>query len=136
MRPARWSVCCLAGLCLGLPGCGAKLHPVKGRVHFPDGSPLTLGRVVIDQGNAATGSWGLIKPDGTFEMGTHTTSDGVPPGTHRVYIENAVTFPPPGHRGPFTPKPLIHVRFTDPKRSGLTFEVPRQTVWDIVVEKP
>ena len=137
MRSARWPVWCLAGICLTPAGCGTKLHPVKGRVHFPDGSPLTVGRVVIDPGKATTGSWGLIRPDGTFTMGTHTTDDGVPAGTHRVSIENAMTFPPPGLGGrPFTPQPLIHGRFTDPQRSGLTFEVPRETVWDIVVEKP
>jgi hypothetical protein len=79
----------------------------------------------------------LIRPDGTFQMGTHTTDDGVPPGTHRVYIANAQTFPPPGQGDrPFTPQPLIHDRFTDPRRSGLTFDVPRETVWDIVVDKP
>jgi hypothetical protein len=136
MRPAQWPVWCLAGLWLALVGCGNNLYPVKGRVHFADGSPLPVGRVVIDSGSATTGSWGLVQPDGTFQIGTHTTNDGVPAGTHRVYIENATTYPPPGHSGPFTPKPLIHPRFTNPKRSGLTFEVPRQTDWDIVVERP
>jgi hypothetical protein len=54
-----------------------------------------------------------------------------------VCILNAMTFPPPGHGDrPFTPRPLVHPRFTDPQRSPLTFEVPRQTVWEIVVERP
>jgi hypothetical protein len=31
---------------------------------------------------------------------------------------------------------LIYSRFSDPQTSGLSFEVPKQTKWDIVVEKP
>jgi hypothetical protein len=136
MRPARWPLWCLAAACLALAGCKARLHPVKGRVHFPNGDPLPVGRVVLAWADGKTASWGLVRPDGTFQMGTHRTDDGVPPGTHRVYIENAETSPPPGHAGPFMPQPLIHARFTKPESSGLSFEVPRQTEWDIVVEKP
>lgn len=127
---------CLAGLvCAGL-GCAKSLYPVKGRVHFPDGSPLPQGRVLIDSGKDMTGSWGLIRADGTFEMGTHTTNDGVPPGKHRVYLQNTMTFAPPGFIGAFRPEPLVKPSFTAAESSGLVFDVPAQTEWDIVVEKP
>lgn len=33
-------------------------------------------------------------------------------------------------------EPLVHKRFADPATSGLEFEVPKQTKWEIVVEKP
>jgi hypothetical protein len=33
-------------------------------------------------------------------------------------------------------EPLVHKRFADPVTSGLEFEVPKQTKWEIVVEKP
>jgi prepilin-type processing-associated H-X9-DG protein len=33
-------------------------------------------------------------------------------------------------------KPLVHKRFESPETSGLSFEIPRQTTWDIVVERP
>lgn len=124
----------LAALCLCL-GCGKSIYPVKGRVHFADGKPLPQGRVIIDTGLNLTGSWGLIHPDGTFEMGTNTPNDGVPAGKHRVYLENTMTHAPSGHVGPFTPKPLVNPRFNKSETSGLVFEVPGQTEWDIVVEK-
>jgi hypothetical protein len=92
--------------------------------------------VVVDSGKEMTGSWGLIRPDGTFEMGTHTTNDGVPPGKHRVYLQNTMTSAPPGFIGVFKPQPLVQPRFTSPEKSGLVLEVPGQVEWDIVVEKP
>ena len=33
-------------------------------------------------------------------------------------------------------EPLVHKRFADPATSGLEFEVPKQTKWEIIVEKP
>ncbi|VTT96867.1 Uncharacterized protein OS=Blastopirellula marina DSM 3645 GN=DSM3645_05690 PE=4 SV=1 [Gemmataceae bacterium] len=117
-------------------GCsGPAIHPVRGTVKFPDGSPLTAGRVALDTGDALTGSWGAIQPDGTFVMGTNTPRDGVPTGTFRVYIVGAVT-QPSGDGAAVEPKPLVHERFTRPETSGLSFTVPDQTTWDIVVEKP
>ncbi|MBA4190022.1 MAG: hypothetical protein C0467_18715 [Planctomycetaceae bacterium] len=117
-------------------GCsGQSIFPVQGKVRFSDGSPLTTGRVSIDTGDALTGSWGAIQPDGTFVMGTHTPRDGVPVGTYRVYIVGAIQ-QPSGDQVLLDPKPLIHERFTNPATSGLTFTVPDQTTWEIVVEKP
>lgn len=135
MRSWSSRLVALALVFLGL-GCGRSMYPVKGRVHYPDGTPLDHGRVVIDTGNDMTGSWGLVRPDGTFEMGTHTTNDGVPAGSHRVFLQNAVTAPPPGFTGTFKPQPLVHPRYMSAENSGLRFEVPGQTEWDIVVEKP
>jgi hypothetical protein len=132
----RWytRLLALALFCLCL-GCGKSIYPVKGRVHFTDGTPLSQGRVVIDTGMELTGSWGLVRPDGTFEMGTNTPNDGVPPGKHRVYLMNTMTTAPPGFIGVFQPKPLVNPRFNKSETSGLVFEVPAQTEWDIVVEK-
>jgi hypothetical protein len=123
-----------------LVGCGRRdLHPVSGTVRFPDGSPLTTGRVVINYvPPAAYGGWGYIKPDGTFTLGSLTQTDGVRAGTVRVAITFAYAGDgPPGSDGNFTQfKPLVHPRFESPETSGLTFEIPRQTTWDIVVERP
>jgi hypothetical protein len=130
---SRLYVAAIICTCLG---CAKSIYPVKGRVHFADGTPLTQGRVVVDSGKEMTGSWGLIHPDGTFEMGTNTANDGVPPGRHRVYLQNTMTAPPPGFTGLFKPQPLVHPRFTTPESSGLAFEVPGQVEWEIVVEKP
>lgn len=121
----------LVGL-LAATGCGAELHEVTGRVRFADGTPLDTGRVVVDFGESPTGAWGSIYPDGTFRIGTHTPTDGMRAGSYRVFISGAETLPGPGAPS----RPLVHERFTRPETSGLTFTVPEQTTWDIVVEKP
>ncbi|WP_439623458.1 hypothetical protein [Gemmata sp.] len=117
-------------------GCSRAVHPVKGTVRFKDGTPLTVGRVVVDSDDGKSGSWGAIRPDGTFEMGTLAPNDGVPAGTYRVYLTNTTTPPPADLSAPFTPKPLVNTRFNDKETSGVAFEVPRETTWEIVVEKP
>jgi hypothetical protein len=127
----------LVAAAVPVAGCGQSgMHPVSGRVVYPDGTPLTAGKVVIDTGNALTGSWGSIRPDGTFVMGTNTPDDGVPPGTHRVYIHGAFEPPADPNNPPPNPKALVHARFTNPAESGLTFTVPEQVKWEIVVEHP
>lgn len=134
--PARFRAAVLAAVVALAAGCAdQKIFPVRGTVKFADGSPLTAGRVTIDTGDALTGSWGAVQPDGTFVMGTNTPTDGVPAGTFRVAIVGALS--PAGGDGPARePKPLIHDRFTRPESSGLSFTVPDQQQWDIVVEKP
>ena len=120
---------------LAAAGCGGSgLHPVAGRVVYPDGRPVTAGRVVLDTGPAFTGSWGGIRPDGTFVMGTKTPDDGVPAGRWRVYLVNTELPPPEGSLAP--PTQLVHPRYADPDTAGLAFDVPAQTDWQIVVDPP
>lgn len=125
---------------LALTGCGRRdLHPVSGTVRFPDGSPLTTGRVVVDYGlNSKHGGWGYIKPDGSFTLGSLTQTDGVRAGKVRVAITfaYAATDEARADAGPTALKPLVHPRFESPETSGLTFEIPRQKTWEIVVERP
>lgn len=79
----------LAALCLvvftAVPfagGCNRSgLVKVKGRVAYADGTPVPLGRVVIDSGDSPTGAWGRIKSDGRFTIGTLKENDGMTPGT-------------------------------------------------------
>lgn len=120
---------------VSMTGCGSGLTKVRGRVHYADGTPVTHGRVVVETTGPAS-SWGLIRPDGTFEMGTHDVNDGVVPGTLRVFLENTDSFPPPDSGANFVAKPLVHPKYARPETSGLTFEVPRDREWDIVVDRP
>lgn len=124
-------------LCFALAGCGKPMYPVKGRVHYPDGSPVTHGRVVLETQGFAGGVSGLIHPDGGFTLGTHTPDDGVPAGAYKVYFQNTDTFAPAGHIGAFTPRPLIHPKYAKAETSGLTLTVPVPDggEWDITVEK-
>lgn len=116
-------------------GCGrSDMHRVSGRVHFADGSPLRAGRVVVEYDGAQRGgAWGRIKENGSFTIGTLSENDGMKAGTYRVTIRDAFEIPTDVRE---SAKPLVHPRFLDPSSSGLSFEVPKQTTWDIVVEKP
>lgn len=91
-------------------------------------------KVATLKGGRSVGSWGSILPDGTFRMGTHAPTDGVPAGEHRVAIVSACIYPPPGSTA--EPTLLVHERFNDSKSSGLVFRVPDVTAWEIVVDRP
>jgi hypothetical protein len=131
-RPAVVVVAAVVVACLVLAGCGRRdLHRVTGRVSFPDGSPLTTGRVVVAYGNG-TSAWGRVKPDGSFTIGTLKESDGMLAGHCRVAVKDALL--PTETPGEF--RAAVHPRFADPATSGLEFTVPEKTVWEIVVEKP
>jgi hypothetical protein len=123
---------------LALAGCGRRdLHRVAGVVHYADGQPVTSGRVVLDYGpQAVHGGWGYIGADGTFTLGSFAPDDGVRAGTVRVAIVNAVAVTPGRDPSIVTTKPLVHSRFENPATSGLSFEIPRQTKWEIIVERP
>ena len=122
--------------CSVLVGCGrSDLYRVKGRVQFPDGTPLSKGRVVVELGGTAGQAWGRVKPDGSFTIGTLKENDGMKAGVVRVAIKDAEVLPNPNDpqdRG----RQLVHRRFADPATSGLSFRVPEQTDWKIIVEKP
>lgn len=125
-----WAVICvIVGL---VAGCGrSDLHRVSGQVKFGDGSPLTVGRVVVSYEDG-TSSWGRVQKDGSFRVGTKKDSDGMRGGTYRVAVKDAIL---PGEKpGEFLG--VVHPRFADPATSGLEFTVPDQTTWPIVVEKP
>ena len=124
------------------------MHPVKGMVRFASGEPLTKGKVAVDLPDGKRSSWGSIGGDGSFQMGTLTSTDGVPAGKYTVYFLGTMTEPPvdessaPGGMAgakpaaPFVPQQLIHPRFLKKDTSGISFEVPKQLTWDIVVEPP
>ena len=115
-------------------GCGrSDLHRVSGQVTFGDGSPLTVGRIVVSFEDG-TSSWGRVQKDGSFRIGTKKDSDGMRGGTYRVAVKDAILPTENGEPGEF--KQIVHPRFADPATSGLEFTVPDQTTWNIVVEKP
>jgi hypothetical protein len=136
----RWARGVAVAACCGivvLAGCSKSgMHQVTGRVHFEDGTPLEYGRVIVDYGTPA-GAWGRIKKDGTFRIGTLSETDGMKPGKVRVYLGQAEIPGTPAGDGSVSPGiPLVHPRFSNPATSGLSFEVPKDMKWDIVVEKP
>jgi len=115
-------------------GCSrSDLHRVTGQVAFDDGSPLSVGRVVVSYEDGSS-SWGRVQTDGSFRVGTKKEGDGMRGGTYRVAVKDAIVPTESGEPGGF--KQIVHPRFADPATSGLEFTVPDQTTWNIVVEKP
>lgn len=78
----------LGFLLLGTVGCGGdSFYPVTGKVTFPDGKPLTIGRVNYDSEKHS--AYGQIQEDGTYELTSIEEGDGAPAGTYKVYISGA-----------------------------------------------
>lgn len=124
--PAFW-----VGLSLFvLAGCGSGQVPLSGKVTFSDdGSPLGVGTICFEKD--AFCARGRLQPDGTFTVGLHGKTDGLPPGTYQVYIAGAnreVT--------PEVFEPLIDERLQDVSTSDLTVEVTSSTKkFDITVDR-
>jgi hypothetical protein len=115
-------VVAVAWLLLAVVGCGPRLHPVRGKVTYADGKPVTEGMVVFEskgEENPVTAR-GEIQPDGSYELGTYKPGDGARAGTYRVLVApksdpNAVDRP--SKRLPFD------ARYMNFKTSGLECEV-------------
>jgi hypothetical protein len=122
---------------LGASGCGGpKLYPVKGRVMFPDGKPLTGGRVSFElmesETNVSAGA--QIQSDGTFRLGTFRTADGAIAGRYRALVTPPLPVPLDERR---PPKPLIDKRFESYDTLGLVFVVKSEpNEFTITVERP
>jgi hypothetical protein len=121
---------------LAICGCGPQdRHYVTGTVCFPDGSPMTDGRLVIRYGSEAlVQANAYVQQDGSFRVGEIKDGDGMQAGrvtvgvigvTERVSSLGATSW-------------VYHCdpKYFDPETSGLAFEVPKQLRWEIVVEKP
>ena len=119
----RARVLAAALVLLAAGGCGPRLYPVRGKVTYPDGRPVTEGLVVFESEGAEkpVTARGDIRPDGSYQLSTFRPGDGVPPGKYRALVAprsdpNAVDIKPP-KPPPFDP------RYAEFATSGLEFEV-------------
>jgi hypothetical protein len=86
-------------LLLAAAGCGPRtLYPVRGRLVFPDGSPVTgLAGAAIEfepvAGEPKVGARGEIDGEGRFVMTSERPGDGALLGKHRVLIERVFLDP-------------------------------------------
>lgn len=143
MKYSSYSICCFALFALiFLGGCGKNI-PVRGKVTFSDGTPLTIGSVCFQ--SATSLSQGTIQPDGTFILGTEKGGNGVPPDTYKVFISGAFHFETPKERkSEFDPPedvvstPLVDRKFLSPHTTELSCNVQRgmKLPFEIVVEAP
>jgi len=134
-----------------MTGCSGKVK-VKGKVTFPDGSPLTRGSVTFESETVAGG--GEVKKDGTYTIGINKPGDGIPPGKYKVYITGAVDMiepeggPQMSGDGPMSAEAiargprmaqmiqLIDRKFESKYSSGLEVDVKSSMTYDIPVVAP
>jgi hypothetical protein len=115
-------------LCLtaGCGGDGLPVAPAQGTVTY-NGKPLEFGSVLFEPVVKGPPARADIQPDGTFVLGTYSTSDGAVIGKHKVRITCFDTQrpgyqPPAGEEGT-AGKSLIPEKYTDAETSGFEYEV-------------
>ena len=121
-----------------LSGCGGKNQRLSGKVTFSDdGTPVPHGAIFFTDGQFM--SQGVIKSDGTYVVGTKEKTDGIPPGTYKVYfagveLEESVTTPDGFSDRKYTP--LISSKYGDPETSGLIFTADGSTkTFDVQLDR-
>lgn len=120
-------------LFLFLTGCGQ--IKVSGKVTFPDGSLLTTGRVLFDDGK--NNYSGTIQKDGSFSVGMLKDGRGIPRGKYNVAVVDAITEEFPGPGKPPIVTYLIAPKFRSPNTSGIEYDIQKNTTnISIVVERP
>lgn len=70
------------------------MHPVRGRVTYADGQPVSGEMAVVvfvpDPASSSPppkSASGTLEPDGTFVLTTNTAEDGALPGSYRVVLK-------------------------------------------------
>ena len=120
----------LAAVC----GCSDRVR-VTGRVTFSDGSPLTVGEVRFVNDKMVFS--GTLKQDGSYELGSGGSANGIVLGKYNVSIEYAGV---PGETKPgqMYPEqiPLVAAKYADYATSGISCEVKGSMTFNITVEKP
>lgn len=120
----------VAALVMVVPGCGedgVPTYPARGKVTFPDGTPLEGGRVEFEPvaSEHRVSARAVIQPDGAFELGTFQPGDGALEGEHRAIVMPPL---PIGDREGMKSLPLmIDPRFQRFDTSGLKFTVTRDS---------
>jgi len=133
------SYCVLVLICLVSFGCGSGTK-VTGKVTFSDGTPLTVGKVMFT--DASISAFGTIDKNGNYSMGLLKDGQGIPQGTYKVYITEAMvdgeaSLAKKDEDGNMVvPQvPAVALKFLSADASGLTCEVKGTTTFDITVEK-
>jgi len=133
------SLCVPVVICLVSFGCGSG-SKVTGKVTFPDETPLTIGKVMFT--DSSISAFGTIDKNGNYSMGLLKDGQGIPPGTYKVYITEAMvdgdaSLARKDEDGNMViPKvPAVALKFMSADASGLTCEVKGKTTFDIKVEK-
>lgn len=130
-RVLRYSCGMIASLMLGtVIGCGGNppTYPVKGKVVFTDGAPVTWGRVECLSQEGDRTAAGEIKPDGGFELSTFGDRDGAVAGRHRLIVVQFASAALSDPRAPHTkthtePQRFVSRKYADYDSSELFLDV-------------
>ena len=119
-------------------GCGNDHLPtyeVTGNVFLSDGTPLPGGWIVCESFDHGIAARGIIETDGSYRLGTYSTSDGAVAGRQLIAITPASPVGYDPDDGDVTP--LIHPRFLHMDTSGLELVVQPNAAnhFELVVEK-
>lgn len=89
----RLACFCIVGVAVFASGCNQSenLYPVSGTVVFEDGSPVMFGDIEFQASQEPINARGKIQRDGSFKLGTRSSSDGAVVGEHKVVIVQTVT---------------------------------------------
>ena len=122
-------------LLLIVAGCGGGKVGLSGKVVYSDDkSPVPMGVVCLETEKFL--ARGNIKPDGTFDVGSISEKDGLPPGTYRVYVSDARRIVGQDKDGSDIYEQLIDPKYTAAATSGLTINITSSTKnFEIVVDR-
>ncbi|MDR1485607.1 MAG: hypothetical protein LBT09_12390 [Planctomycetaceae bacterium] len=133
MKNNLFLVCVILSLVLFLAGCGQT--KVEGKITFPDGTPLSKGKIIFESDIHTLSA--VVQSNGTFRMGMLKDGEGIPCGKYKVGITEAFD-------AKYSDKPVppeithfIAEKFRSPKTSGIEYDIQKTTKdISIVVEKP
>ena len=96
--------------------------------------PLASGIVVFTDEQGASGGYGALGPDGSFEITYDRPNDGLPKGTYRVSVR------PPSpwslteaQKKTATPRAGIALKYLQPESSEITVTIDRKRT-DLVIQ--
>ncbi|MDR2115897.1 MAG: hypothetical protein LBP87_05910 [Planctomycetaceae bacterium] len=146
-------------LLLLITGCSNHVK-LSGKVTYSDGEPLKTGIIMFSKPDFLARA--NIRPDGTFDVGSLSSKDGLPPGKYKVFITGAIdavsviekdsgnknsspnSNPKSNAKnamGEQTPekesfKSLIAAKYAAEETTPLEIEIPGENVYNIIVERP
>jgi hypothetical protein len=130
----RWRVLVLLLVAASTHGCGEVKYPVKGKVQFTDGTPLTGGMVFFDEETGLNGGYGVVNPDGSFEITFDTPLDGLPKNSYRVSVRpQSRTTMTEEEKKNAPPLGGIPQKYLNSETSGIVVKIDR-AVTDLVIE--
>jgi hypothetical protein len=115
-------------------GCGNGGTIITGTVKYTDGTPVSHGQIVFDNGENSY--FGVIHKDGTYASGGNKTVEGIPDSSYKIWLCGTNDVQVINDNIMITP--TVAEKYTSPTTTDITFEVKKggAKTFDVVVEKP